>query len=59
MILMGKSSMHPAVPQLICGYHQEPNHQGLEDKIIRPEIAVFPFAADVCCRKRLGGLLRY
>jgi len=34
-------------------------HYGLANKIIRPEFPVFPVAGDVCCRKRLGGLLRY
>ena len=40
-------------------YNEERNHQRLAKKIIRPEFPVFPVEGDVCCRKRLGGLLRY
>jgi hypothetical protein len=38
-------------------YHGERNHQGLENKIIRPEFAPFPSAGTLKRRKRLGGLL--
>jgi len=59
MILIGESSLHRAVSQFVLHYHAERNHQGLENKIIRPEFPAFPSEGDVCCRKRLGGLLRY
>ena len=59
MILIGESSLHRAVSQFVLHYHGERNHQGLENKIIRPEFPAFPSEGDVCCRKRLGGLLRY
>jgi len=59
MILLGESSLHRAVVQFVQHYHAERNHQGLENKIIQPEFPVFPSEGAVCCRKRLGGLLRY
>ena len=59
MILIGESSLHRAVSQFVLHYHAERNHQGLENEIIRPEFPAFPSEGDVCCRKRLGGLLRY
>ena len=59
MILIGESSLHRAVAQFLRHYHAERNHQGLDNKNIRPEFPVFPSEGDVCCRKRLGGLLRY
>jgi len=58
-LIARKSSLHRAVSQFVLHYHAERNHQGLENKIIRPEFPAFPSAGDVCCRKRLGGLLRY
>jgi hypothetical protein len=45
--------------QLTHGYHAERNHQGLGNKIIRPEFAESSSKAAINSRKRLGGLLRY
>ena len=59
MILIGEASLHRATSQFVLHYHAERNHQGLDNKIIRPEFPVFPSESHVCCRKRLGGLLRY
>jgi transposase InsO family protein len=59
MILIGESSLHRAISQFDIHYHTERNHQGLENKIIRPEFAQFPAEGTINCRSRLGGLLRY
>ena len=59
MILFGESALREAVFQFVEHYHQERNHQGLENKIIRPEFAEFPAEGSVHRRKRLGGLLNY
>ena len=50
-------SLRWAVHQFCEHYHRERNHQGLENKIIRPE---FPLESgdEMNCRERLGGLLR-
>ena len=40
-------------------YHQERNHQGLDNKIIRPEFSPLPSTGPIRCRKRLGGMLNY
>ena len=40
-------------------YHQERNHQGLENKIIRPQFNPLPSHGAIKCRRRMGGLLRY
>ena len=58
MILIGELSLRRAVDQFVEHYHQERNHQGLENNIIEPE---FGSAAKgrVNCREGLGGLLRY
>ena len=59
MILIGESSLRRAVSPCVLHDHGERNYQGLENKILRPEFPAFPSVGDVCCRKRLGGLLRY
>ena len=59
MILVGGSSLRRAITQFVLHYHQERNHQGLENKIIRPQFTQFPTEGAIKCRKRLGGILRY
>jgi putative transposase len=59
LILIGESSLHRATSQFVLHYRRERNHQGLENKIIRPEFTPFPTAGAIKCRRRLGGLLNY
>jgi hypothetical protein len=60
LILIGGASLHRATSNFLLYYHQERNHQGLENKILRPEFNLFPSEGPpIKCRKRLGGLLRY
>ena len=59
MVLIGEPSLHRAIKQFGLHYHGERNHQGLENKIIRPEFTPFPTAGTIKCRTRLGGLLNY
>lgn len=59
IVLIGESSLHRAASQFLLHYHGERNHQGLGNKIIRPEFLSFPTEGRIQCRKRLGGLLRY
>ena len=59
MILFGESSWRESVSQFAEHYHQERNHQGRENKIIRLGFAEFPAEGSVHCPKRLGGFLNY
>jgi transposase InsO family protein len=59
MVLIGESSLHRAASHFVLHYHAERNHQGLGNRIIRPEFTEFPTEGAIKCRKRLGGLLRY
>ena len=59
MILLGEASLRRAVSQFGSHYHTERNHQGLDNKIIRPDFTEFPARGPIRCRARLGGLLRY
>jgi transposase InsO family protein len=59
MVLFGEASLHRATSDFLLHYHQERNHQALENKLIRPEFNPLPTQGAIRCRKRLGGLLRY
>jgi putative transposase len=59
LVLIGESSLRRAVDEFVAHYHQERNHQGLGNKIIKPEFASFPGSGKIACRERLGGMLRY
>jgi hypothetical protein len=43
----------------VVHYHQERNHQGLGNKLIRPEFSPLPTDGSIRRRKRFGGLLNY
>jgi transposase InsO family protein len=59
LVFFGESSLRRAVSEFVVHYHGERNHQGLENKIIRPEFPAFPKSGRIKCRERLGGQLRY
>ena len=59
MILIGEGSLRHTIGEFVLHYHGEKNHQGLGNKIIRPEFTAFPSAGEVHCRERLGGMLHY
>jgi putative transposase len=42
MIFFGESALRRAVAEFALHYHTERNHQGLENKIIQPELPEFP-----------------
>ncbi|MHC4944162.1 MAG: integrase core domain-containing protein [Planctomycetota bacterium] len=59
MIFFGIRSLERAVRSYMDHYHRERNHQGLENTIINPELAILRQNGEVRCRERIGGLLRY
>lgn len=59
MIFFGEKSLRRAVNAYLDHYHEERNHQGLDNMIIDPGDEVGRREGDVQCRERLGGLLRY
>jgi len=58
LILVGERSLRRAVDEFCAHYHEERNHQGLENKLIEADFSVCE-AGELKCRERLGGLLRY
>ena len=59
MIFFGDRSLQNAVADFLVHYHQERNHQGLNNQLIQPGKEVGRCAGLVACRERLGGMLRY
>ena len=59
MIFFGERSLRNAVGQFLEHYHQERNHQGLDNELIAPDEAVGTTTGRIRCRQRIGGLLRY
>ena len=59
MIFFGERSLRNAIREFVKHYHQERNHQGLDNRIIDPQEEVGMTDGPVVCRERLGGLLRY
>jgi transposase InsO family protein len=59
MILFGERSLRRAAACFVDHYHEERNHQGLDNRLINPGSHVGQADGDVECRERLGGMLRY
>ena len=59
MIFFGEKSLRKAVDQFLGHYHQERNHQGLDNRLITAGEEVGRTSGKVRCHERLGGMLRY
>jgi hypothetical protein len=59
MIFFGQASLRHAITQFMTHYHDERNHQRLENRLLRPLWAVGEPDARVKRRQRLGGMLSY
>ena len=57
MILFGASSLERAIRNYVDHYHEERNHQGLGNELIRGHVETE--LGDVEVRERPGGLLKY
>jgi putative transposase len=59
MIFFGEKSLKHAMSEVEIFYNQERPHQGLENKIIKPDFEESKMEGDIECRSRLGGLMKY
>jgi hypothetical protein len=59
MIFFGEASLRTAVQNFVEHYHAERNHQGLANRIIRPEEGHLGASGTIRRRQRLGGMLNY
>jgi len=57
MVLFGE--IGNAVREFLIHYHEERNHQGLDNQLIESGDEVNCTTAEIACRERLGGMLRY
>ena len=58
MIFFGQDSLRQAVGEFMAHYHAERNHQGLENRLVRPAPVTTP-SQPLHRRQRLGGMLNY
>ena len=58
LILFGQRSMLKAVREYLLHYHEERNHQGLENSLIVPPGKPPDMSKPIHGRERLGGLLK-
>lgn len=59
MIFIGQVSLRQAISEYVMHYHTERNHQGLENRLIRPDLGSAANDGVVQRRPRLGGMLNY
>ena len=59
MIFFGEKSLRKVVNEYLGHYHQERNHQGLNNRLIIAGEEVGQTIGKIRCHERLGGLLRY
>jgi hypothetical protein len=59
MIFLGEDALCYAIHHYLTHYHQERNHQGLDNQLIAPEPEGGTSTSKVRRRERLGGLLSY
>jgi len=59
ILFFGEKSLQNAAADFLAHYHQERNHQGLNNQLIQPGNEVGCTTGEVACRERLGGMLRY
>ena len=59
IIFFGEDMLRRTVREYVQHYHEERNHQGLDNTIIVPGAEVGRTTGPIECRERLGGVLRY
>ena len=59
MIFFEEKSLRHAMSEVERFYNHERPHQGLENKIIKPDFHEPILNGDIECRSRLGGLMKY
>jgi transposase InsO family protein len=57
MIFIGQASLRRTITEFMAHYHEERNHQGLDNNLIRADPALAANDAVIQRRQRLGGML--
>ena len=59
MIFVEQASLRCAIGEYMAHYHEERNHQGLGNELIRPEPSHAANTPLIQRRQRLGGMFNY
>jgi transposase InsO family protein len=59
MIFLGQASLRRAISEFAAHYHTERNHQGLANRLIRPQRQEMASRGAIYRRQRFGGMLNY
>ena len=59
IFIIGQESVRRAIGEYMAHYHEERNHQGLENRLIRGTPGVAATEGTIHRRSRLGGMLNY
>jgi len=59
MLFFGENSLRRAVSSYLVHYHEQRNHQSLDNSIIMPSDEVGRAEGEIECRESLGGMLNY
>jgi hypothetical protein len=59
MIFVGRASLRHAVDEYMAHYHQERNHQGLGNRLIRATAVAAANDSPIDRHARLGGMLNF
>ena len=59
MIFFSEGGLRRTISGYMAHYHQERNHQGLDNQLIEPGVGLGKEDGKVRCHERLGGMLRY
>lgn len=59
VILFGEASLRRALREYVSHYHTERNHQGVENRLLKPLTTVSSINEPIQRRERLGGILNY
>jgi putative transposase len=57
--IVGQASLRRAVKDYVDHYHQERNHQGLDNRLLRTSPRAKGHVGTINCHTRLGGMLSY
>jgi transposase InsO family protein len=59
VIFIGQRSLRRAVSEYLEHYHQERNHQGLDNRLLKPSRAPGNHTSRIIRHTRVGGVLNY
>ena len=59
LVFFSRSSLERALTHYVAHYHEERNHQGLQNRLLKRSDGPIDLGSRVGCRERLGGMLNF